>query len=100
PRPPTSTLFPYTTLFRSRPELILAQLAEQVVGERCSKIASVWVIAQDGDARARVGGTQRLSGSHAGGSVAYDQITFARHAGSFTDRKSTRLNSSHVKISY
>src|SRR5690242_21314823 len=28
-RPPRSTLFPYTTLFRSRPQVARAQLAEQ-----------------------------------------------------------------------
>src|SRR6266511_5733613 len=53
-RPPRSTLFPYTTLFRSR---------------RCARGARC---------------------------CAAQRIDIAR----FGDRKSTRLNSSHVKISY
>src|SRR5215475_15067291 len=60
-RPPRSTLFPYTTLFRSRP-----------LGAACP------------------GG-----GAH-GGADRPDALR--RHVG--RDRKSTRLNSSHVKISY
>src|SRR6266496_5048669 len=51
-RPPRSTLFPYTTLFRSR---------------RCSSAPGRWRPVRPGGAR---------------------------------DRKSTRLNSSHVEISY
>src|SRR6266403_5491417 len=57
-RPPRSTLFPYTTLFRSRREP-----------------------AADAD---RAGGIDLLH----------------RRAGGRRDRKSTRLNSSHVEISY
>src|SRR5690625_7837112 len=56
-RPPRSTLFPYTTLFRS--------------------------IGRDLDGRVHP----------AGGGTAHQQRDFA-------DRKSTRLNSSHVAISY
>src|SRR5204863_5230291 len=55
-RPPRSTLFPYTTLFRSRPR-----------GRR----------------------PRRLPGSRE-----------ARRDPRLRDRKSTRLNSSHVEISY
>src|SRR5690606_40642002 len=58
-RPPRSTLFPYTTLFRS------------VVGE--------------------TGGDRRLLAVGRGIEAAL---------GKAADRKSTRLNSSHVKISY
>src|SRR5256885_12003909 len=63
-RPPRSTLFPYTTLFRSR-----------------SRVARAVLL--DGLAQA-AGGDQRHEG--AGHAVA--------------DRKSTRLNSSHLVISY
>src|SRR5439155_20034458 len=64
-RPPRSTLFPYTTLFRSNPGAAeeLARLAEEV--------SIPFVDAQPG-------------------LVAHRR----------TDRKSTRLNSSHVAISY
>src|SRR5437773_8412263 len=64
PRPPRSTLFPYTTLFRSggaaggREQRLRRQL-------RCRLLSQI----------------QRL-------------------VGGFGDRKSTRLNSSHITISY
>src|SRR2546422_7887645 len=73
-RPPRSTLFPYTTLFRSligRKPL----LGEQQLGERR-------------DARQRVVELVR---------DARDQLSDRRH---LLDRKSTRLNSSHGYISY
>src|SRR5256885_7080199 len=59
-RPPRSTLFPYTTLFRSH---------EAAVGER-------------NDARLVLGSRGRRDDQNVG------------------DRKSTRLNSSHLVISY
>src|SRR4051812_49826062 len=62
-RPPRSTLFPYTTLFRSR------------------KSASA-IIEQDADARV----------------VGSRDVRFAIAVE--IDRKSTRLNSSHMSISY
>src|SRR3712207_7012699 len=78
-RPPRSTLFPYTTLFRS------AGLAAAGVGE--------------GEGRPQAGdGTE-------GGEVADDRgagRAAAAAAGDRRgpDRKSTRLNSSHANISY
>src|SRR5688572_32571103 len=71
-RPPRSTLFPYTTLFRSR------------AGLRAGD-------ADDGD-RSREGGAERRAPE--GHRRAADP-----DAGS-GDRKSTRLNSSHSQISY
>src|SRR5262245_64391397 len=73
-RPPTSTLFPYTTLFRSaepveQPAVLLGQLGGQL--------------------RRRLVAQQALEVFRAGGLL--------RPA---TDRKSTRLNSSHLGISY
>src|SRR5206468_11673658 len=75
--PPRSTLFPYTTLFRSRARILL------------------------GDVRIRRGGG--LNGRAAGGRRA----CIRRHSrcrraarGAGADRKSTRLNSSHDQISY
>src|SRR2546427_7940317 len=76
-RPPRSTLFPYTTLFRSaHPPRAPVEKADQrdvvrTVGEQLQVI--------DG-----VGAEQRLAGG-------------APLPG---DRKSTRLNSSHSQISY
>src|SRR2546430_13650280 len=76
-RPPRSTLFPYTTLFRSR------RLARV---EHC-----LHVLAWD-DARLEQPGRAPLR------SCAADPG--AKHEWHFPDRKSTRLNSSHSQISY
>src|SRR2546430_11197668 len=77
-RPPRSTLFPYTTLFRSRRSLEQASQSRTpilfLVGERCGRISRC----RDGGASCR----QR------------------RARGPRGDRKSTRLNSSHSQISY
>src|SRR2546427_8094531 len=69
-RPPRSTLFPYTTLFRSRRGSI------SVVDRRC-RITP---------------GAKPFVEMHDGFSVSY--VRRGR------DRKSTRLNSSHSQISY
>src|SRR2546422_7188207 len=78
-RPPRSTLFPYTTLFRSRglhPQL--------------------------GDGGPRGGLPVGVQGAH--GRVREDEpgvvSVLVRDAGEIGDRKSTRLNSSHGYISY
>src|SRR5436309_10635819 len=76
-RPPRSTLFPYTTLFRSS-----ALAAFQIH-------AAAFVEVLAGDFRAP---PERL---HAWSSPF---LSFQRSV--LADRKSTRLNSSHVKISY
>src|SRR2546427_5105946 len=75
-RPPRSTLFPYTTLFRSMEKEAVADLARMIgwdthLGHLCSggtmaNLEALWVAGQ-------------------------------LHPG---DRKSTRLNSSHSQISY
>src|SRR5690554_7180252 len=67
-RPPRSTLFPYTTLFRSGlvPKQVLS-----LAGEGAERREHGWYV-EDG----------RILTSHV------------------EDRKSTRLNSSHVRISY
>src|SRR5206468_11408916 len=72
-RPPRSTLFPYTTLFRSR-SLTMART--------CS--ASLW--APSGAARSAVTESARPPA--------------LRMSVTTEDRKSTRLNSSHDQISY
>src|SRR5437773_6148837 len=81
-RPPTSTLFPYTTLFRSLPE-ILSRRGRRAAGRgghRARPLHRPGPHAGDGRADlARSGRGQRLL---------------------LRDRKSTRLNSSHITISY
>src|SRR3712207_6879229 len=80
-RPPRSTLFPYTTLFRSGRERVLHDA--EVTGRNVTHPPAV------------LGGRARYV-AHA---------TTARHTpsggrGCVADRKSTRLNSSHANISY
>src|SRR5690349_23423817 len=78
-RPPSSTLFPYTTLFRSGREGALA-CPEPFVPVDAAIIGFV--------EEAAVGGKDLADVVDAG----------AARPGA--DRKSTRLNSSHVEISY
>src|SRR5256885_4412063 len=73
-RPPRSTLFPYTTLFRSHQFCRIGRYAY---------IGAATVITQDVPPFSRVV-TERETKSY----------------GLNTDRKSTRLNSSHLVISY
>src|SRR2546430_11463453 len=77
-RPPRSTLFPYTTLFRSR-RLWLDAIEEAGDG-------SIGLHALGAKAQRRHG------------SEAIDERE--RAVGAAIDRKSTRLNSSHSQISY
>src|SRR2546430_12170071 len=70
-RPPRSTLFPYTTLFRSR------NTAGAAAGSEARKIGDYYASFMDED-RIEKKGLEPLQ----------------------PDRKSTRLNSSHSQISY
>src|SRR5258708_22774410 len=91
-RPPRSTLFPYTTLFRSR-GMVLANQPLHIHGAP-THLLPVYVADQ------RL--VARIFLAHAA-SLRY-MIFFATHKfGRFLhslDRKSTRLNSSHQIISY
>src|SRR3712207_7846536 len=78
-RPPRSTLFPYTTLFRSLRDLTLELV--RVPSPTGDTVAVSHVYAR----------TLRELGME----VEVDDRTFPG-----TDRKSTRLNSSHANISY
>src|SRR2546430_16802360 len=75
-RPPRSTLFPYTTLFRSQDRLLIRRKAEP--------------------SRHGAGLRQGVRGLRRG-SV---RRGCGRGGGTSEDRKSTRLNSSHSQISY
>src|SRR3712207_8274892 len=88
-RPPRSTLFPYTTLFRSdvrrRPSR----------GRRPAR------------GRRRVGGVRRADAASTGGAARprtperrEGRLPSRALFGREEDRKSTRLNSSHANISY
>src|SRR5437870_8384286 len=82
-RPPTSTLFPYTTLFRS------AQAEAGIADAEQHHIVDVGTGQGDGVVAPR----------HRDGVVAARDGDDGVAAGDI-DRKSTRLNSSHVAISY
>src|SRR5690625_6896177 len=90
--PPTSPFFPYTTLFRSPPDIdvdIESGRREEVIQyvydfygrDRAAQVANVITYRRKGALR------------DAARALGYPQ-------GAGEDRKSTRLNSSHVAISY
>src|SRR3712207_7759217 len=81
-RPPRSTLFPYTTLFRS--QLLVA--IGRVVDRHVVRHGRVLVVECD---------RERLIGRC--GQAVLVELLLGRCEG---DRKSTRLNSSHANISY
>src|SRR2546429_3760641 len=77
-RPPRSTLFPYTTLFRSFQEARLAPEPEVILG----------------------GPLRRPRGPDSGGPRTFLRAVCSSGSPGKSDRKSTRLNSSHGYISY
>src|SRR5256885_13290889 len=83
-RPPRSTLFPYTTLFRSEVDPVFKRTVELAIqalrkrGDLASRTIMKWI----GEILRRT-----TPGTY------YDQDLNS-------DRKSTRLNSSHLVISY
>src|SRR3712207_8006198 len=83
-RPPRSTLFPYTTLFRSDGE------AERVV------VAAVGALREGRAAELAAPDDERLVEQAA----ALEVLEQAGDRLIYGDRKSTRLNSSHANISY
>src|SRR3989442_5727110 len=138
-RPPRSTLFPYTTLFRSRPDVVVmditmpdlngldaaAQVSRQYPGVRvlvlsmhpdeayvmrALKAGVTGYMLKTASApelelaiRAVARGDLYLSPRVAKPVITEYLIRGAEvpsEAGRLTDRKSTRLNSSHVRISY
>src|SRR2546430_6815693 len=71
-RPPRSTLFPYTTLFRSSPH---GRISRRDLGRRMAYAGAAFVVIPA-------------------------VLTVGAPCGGRGDRKSTRLNSSHSQISY
>src|SRR3989454_4079248 len=112
-RPPRSTLFPYTTLFRSDLDFGRRELRQRV-GERLGGTALIGLDddPQRGGAAFGPLGHEVLERLHPAGAamlrLALQALTLLRdharrprvrhHAEG--DRKSTRLNSSHLVISY
>src|SRR5690606_39623896 len=92
-RPLTSTIFPYTTLLRSFLKFKREHIEESGVGQVAHLfIEQVFFIANEVLLHFR-------NGNKAGGRFYFWKFLGQRH-GHWGDRKSTRLNSSHVKISY
>src|SRR3712207_7317385 len=96
-RPPRSSLFPYTTLFRSHPESVFEGRVEQVAAGPIDLDAGL--------------DQPHLRRQHLAASVGHpvrdqsDLVPLVRQRGGELedeplDRKSTRLNSSHANISY
>src|SRR3712207_8850947 len=88
-RPPRSTLFPYTTLFRS----------SGFFGRICSVKGEFgyWVFEGDLQPAQRPSWNYKLA---EGGGIILDMLCHWRYVLDNLDRKSTRLNSSHANISY
>src|SRR5947209_10569462 len=78
-RPPRSTLFPYTTLFRSQAGLLKPIPAAEVLAQVSMDLLDASTTTPDGNRHV---------------------IVLTDAASGFQDRKSTRLNSSHANISY
>src|SRR3712207_7261491 len=94
-RPPRSTLFPYTTLFRSRPaERARARAGAAVPAAQPRAVAGG---RQGGRPDGGDGGGRR-GGAGGGGRPGASRGGVQRRRR--PDRKSTRLNSSHANISY
>src|SRR2546430_10027569 len=84
-RPPRSTLFPYTTLFRSNESHVF------VINERDSNVELIDTVYDDLDIRASENPKfDPLPDLH------FEAVRLLSEG----DRKSTRLNSSHSQISY
>src|SRR5262245_66577181 len=79
-RAPRSTLFPYTTLFRS-PKWLAPRVSEMTPGERAQpfKVTTDFSV---------------------GVLICWENLFASLARESVRDRKSTRLNSSHLGISY
>src|SRR3712207_8115052 len=88
-RPPRSTLFPYTTLFRSWEPIM--KRAAAIVTNRGGRTCHAAIIARELGIPAVVGTGQATRTLADGQPVT---VSCAE------DRKSTRLNSSHANISY
>src|SRR2546426_1986856 len=88
-RPPRSTLFPYTTLFRSGGEAFDPDQSWAGTVASFVRITCCWGEEADGNRRLPQF-KQKLSPGR----------TSEPQVGHLSDRKSTRLNSSHLVISY
>src|SRR2546426_6137622 len=94
-RPPRSTLFPYTTLFRSLTTLFLQDVAAEilVIHDLAEPVAHLVRVELD----ALLGQLREIE-QHVLEQGGHDGVE--PPGADVLDRKSTRLNSSHLVISY
>src|SRR5258708_8261262 len=95
-RPPRSTLFPYTTLFRS-----VIKVTRATDAEECNDQAATAASNTPGGLNIRRCGFGLTVDDHQSQTIHIDTGTEHRSGeDGILDRKSTRLNSSHQIISY
>src|SRR3712207_8473940 len=87
-RPPRSTLFPYTTLFRSGIDIVEVYRIRQTIERTPRFVERVFTERE----RAYCDGKGVVAAQHYAARFAAKEAAL--------DRKSTRLNSSHANISY
>src|SRR5256885_5120656 len=96
-RPPRSTLFPYTTLFRSVRQVQLQP--DLRMGAQEGRQPGHELLAREGHGRGHAQQAARLGSQVAHARKAVGDVLEGA-ARLVQDRKSTRLNSSHLVISY
>src|SRR2546422_5834964 len=101
-RPPRSTLFPYTTLFRSSPYSNARIRPTVRASDRPTEVKHVVYIIRENRTYDQVFGDVSEGNGDPSLAIFNDSITPNAHAIArrWVDRKSTRLNSSHGYISY
>src|SRR3712207_9579101 len=97
-RPPRSTLFPYTTLFRSCNCLFCGVERFFRPGYK-AHLVSEWLPALDGVIE-KLNRGAKVADVGCGHGASTFIMAAAFPNSEFVDRKSTRLNSSHANISY
>src|SRR2546426_11911989 len=97
-RPPRSTLFPYTTLFRSRLKTLLSTYREAGGADACL----VFHDTESGRSQVQAVGRKAVRGGKGlpARAIPFEVFHVASIGLDTQDRKSTRLNSSHLVISY
>src|SRR3712207_7112545 len=99
-RPPRSTLFPYTTLFRSQHEIDMRYADALKMADDCMTYRiTVKEYARRYGAHATFM-PKPLFGENGSGMHTHQSLFRGGSNAFFEDRKSTRLNSSHANISY
>src|SRR5690349_23481377 len=95
-RPPRSTLFPYTTLFRSQTLLVHYQQKQKDAESEAAAI----VTGAKADAERMAQEAEQKMNEFVVRRTKMAEAKIAQAEAQALDRKSTRLNSSHVEISY